>query len=474
MNREYFLLYLIYGFAMINMGIFSLKQKDTRVINLSLVKSLKYLGYFGVSHGITEWTTMFIGVNLYPELSTLIFNLNQILKAASFGLLIYFGIDLLPIKDKLKQILCMFSILLFLINLAGYIALAAEYGMDYHILNSKYNIITMRYTMALTSGIISAAALYLNAGMIEKTKSAAMAKRYRSLAWVFLIYGLLEGLLVKEDYFFPANIINRDHFFEYFRFPTLTIKAVVGLVINYLLIKVIDTFSWEQEERLRRLEKHRIASEERRKLGMEIHDSVIQGLYAAGLKVEYLSMNKNGDKTRDILEEVKRDLNDTIDKTREFISSNALDFIELEDLSICLKQLIQKYNVSQDIKISLKNEISPLNLGQLSPEKSTQIYYIVQEAICNITKHSKASCANVMLKAKGGFLYIDIVDDGIGISIENLNSDKHFGISSMKERTERVDGFFNIVRLKNGTKIELKIPWEEMKHEGKNKSVVNR
>jgi len=51
------------------------------------------------------------------------------------------------------------------------------------------------------------------------------------------------------------------------------------------LIKVIDTFGWEQKEKLNRLEKHRIASEERRKLGLEIHDSIIQSLYAAGLKV---------------------------------------------------------------------------------------------------------------------------------------------------------------------------------------------
>jgi len=122
---------------------------------------------------------------------------------------------------------------LFIINFLGYVILIKNYGLDYHKLNPKYSIITIRYSLALTSGIASATGLFLNSRLIEKQKSIKVAKRYKQLAWVILFYGLLEGLLVK----------------------------------------VFETFSWEQEERLRKLEKHKIASEERRKLGLEIHDS---------------------------------------------------------------------------------------------------------------------------------------------------------------------------------------------------------
>lgn len=58
MNINEFLLYLIYGYAMITMGILAIVQKDTKIMNLALVKSLKYLGYFGITHGISEWNSM--------------------------------------------------------------------------------------------------------------------------------------------------------------------------------------------------------------------------------------------------------------------------------------------------------------------------------------------------------------------------------------------------------------------------------
>ena len=71
-----------------------------------------------------------------------------------------------------------------------------------------------------------------------------------------------------------------------------------------------------------------------------------KGLYAAGLKVEYVMLNKNAEKTKEILEEVKLDLNQTIEKTREFIS-HLIKMIEIEDLIDHLQQLIHQYNESQ-------------------------------------------------------------------------------------------------------------------------------
>lgn len=465
MTRCYFFLYLIYGFAFINMGIFSIQGKDTEVTGLPLVRSLKYLGYFGITHGITEWISMIETLDIYTNFYVLLFIIKYLLKAISFAYLIIFGASLLPVRQKYKKIILKVPIALFLIWLAGFIFLSVSYGQDYLILNPKYNVIVLRYIMALSGGIISAIALYLNSKTIEKRKLNSMAKRYKSLACIFLIYGLLDGLIVKKMDFFPANIINNDMFLQVFHFPIQILKAAVGIAINFLLIKVIDTFGWEQREKLNRLEKHRIVSEERRKLGLEIHDSIIQSLYAAGLKVEYLIKNKSEDKIEPILKDIKIDLNNTIDKTREFLSSSTLEIVEIEDLNHSLQQLINKFNENQEIKIDFNCETSLVNYGYLSPEKSTQIYYIVQEAISNVIKHSKATFAEVFLESKYDFLYIRVTDNGVGISINDMDTDKHFGISSMKERTKRVGGTFKIDTLTNGTKVELTIPWEESKYE---------
>lgn len=458
--------YLIYGFAMVTMGIFAILQKNTNIMNLSLIKSLKYLGFFGIFHGASEWIDMVIKLELcQPYYHTEVYYTNLIIKAISFAFLLYFGLDLLPLRDKYKRIVLKIPIVLFLFYIAGFFLLIANYGIDYHHHNQKFNIIMLRYIIGFPGCVISAISLYVNAWLIEKTKSVKISRRYKNLAWVFIIYGFLEGVFVTKAGFFPANIINKDLFVEYFHFSPLTIKAFIGFVILYLLIKVIDTFSWEQEEKLGQLERFKIAVKERRKLGLEIHDSIIQELYAAGLKIEYLSMNKDEDKKRDILEEIKIDLNNAIKKTREFISTTALGKIKLEDLQENLEQLVQMFNENQSIKINLKSEISPYTIGNLSPEKSTQIYYVIQEAISNVIKHSEADHASIILEGRYDFLYITIIDNGKGISQENINPDKQFGISSMKDRTERVGGLFVIGKTKKGTRIEIKIPWEKTQSE---------
>ena len=451
---------------MITMGIFAILQKDTKIMNLSLIKSLKYLGLFGITHGISEWISLVIKLELcHPYFHPELYNINIIIKAISFAFLLHFGLDLLPLRDKYKNIVLKIPILIFVLYLSGFFLLMENYGAYYHLTNPKYNTIALRYLMGFPSCIISAIALYNNARIIEKTKSVKISRRYKNLSWVFIFYGLLEGLLVTRASYFPANIINKELFVEYLNFSPLSIKAFVGFAINLLLIKVIDTFSWEQEEKLKQLEELRIASKERRKLGLEIHDSIIQGLYAAGLKIDYLLMNKDVDKKIDILDQIKSDLNNTIQKTRQFISTTSMDKIKLEDLKYNLEQLVKMFNENQSIRINLNCEIYPYIRGHLSPDTSTQIYYIIQEAISNAIKHSEAEYVNVLLEGRCDFLYITVTDNGKGISLEESNPQKQFGVSSMKERTGRIGGAFAIGRVTNGTRIELKIPWDETKSE---------
>ena len=468
MNPINILLLLIYGFAMITMGIFALNQKDSKIVNVSIIKSLKYLGLFGITHGLSEWISMILQLKLFVAYELYISNFNLILKAASFAFLLHFGLDILMLRDRYRKFILKIPTVAFILFLVGYFYFNIKCGCDYNLNNPMYTTITMRYLLGFFSCMITAVGLYKNASLIRRKKSEEIAKRYTKLSWVFIVYGILEGLIVAKVDFFPANVINRDFFVEYFKFSPLFIKAFVGFVIYYLLIKVIDTFSWEQEEAMKRLEKQRIANDERRKLGLELHDSIIQDLYATGLKLNYLSMNCQGnqqdnpekEKCQKLMNEIKQDLNNSIEKIRDFISATALNRIELDDLHANLDQLIRQCNQSPGIEIDLLFKNSPYTTGYLSPEKSTQIYYIVQEAVCNILKHSEADKAAVLLEGRHDLLYITVTDNGKGISIDSLNQQRHFGILSMRERTERIGGQLVIQQNSKGTRIELQVPWE--------------
>lgn len=461
MVKEYFLVYLIYGFAMINMGIFCLMQNGFDISSPPLLKSLKYLGWFGIIHGISEWATLLHIANIYPEYSLPLFNSIYIMKAMSFAVLLYFGLDLLLKEKSDKETSKVIVIVLFMAIVLGFILLIKHQGLDYHLENPGYSIIAIRYGLALAGGFISSMALFKNSSLIERRKSMEIAKRYKQLALVIAVYGILEGLLVQKSNFFPANIINREMFYETFKFQILFLKATVGIFINYLLIKVIDTFRWEQEERLRKLEEDKIVTAERNRLGLEIHDSIIQMMYAAGLKVEYLLVNKDEKNFQDRLNGIKDDLNLTIEKTRELMNKTALDTVTSDELKDNIKQIVQKYNSSQALIIRFKTEGSPFNTKDLSPEKSTQIYYIVQEAISNVIKHSKATMADVVWEDRNDMIRILIIDNGIGIKKTDLSKDKHFGIRSMQERTDRIGGKLNMINMKKGLTVHIEIPWED-------------
>ena len=148
--------------------------------------------------------------------------------------------------------------------------------------------------------------------------------------------------------------------------------------------------------------------------------------------------------------------------------------IEIEDLIDHLQQLIHQYNESQKVKISLKCEATSLYFGQISAETSTQLYYVIQEAICNVVKHSKATHAEVWIETKPEHLYITIKDNGIGMNDRNhSDTQTNLGISSMKERTVSVGGSFQISKRIKGTQVEVKIPWEGSIHERENQSIVS-
>ena len=472
MSNVYFFLYLIYGSVFINMGIFAVQKKEDEVSNFPLVKSLKYLGFFGITHGLSEWATMLVITGLYSDAYVYLFIIKQILKAISFGCLLLFGLSLSPLRRRLKRIGYILPGLLFAVWLIGFSSLMFRFGLDYHHMNPEYNIIFLRYILGFSGGISSAIAMYLNAKHLKERNLLDIAKRYRNMAHIFFVYGFLDGLFVRRMDFFPASIINNDLFMSVFGFPIQIGKITVGVALTYMLIGVIKTFSWEQKEKLRQLQKSTLVLEERRKLGMEIHDSILQGLYSAGLKVEYLLKNRDEQKNSRALLDIKTDLRETINKTRDFLVTTASETRDIETLQESLEKLVKDFEKSQNVVFKLEYRIPALTLFQLSSEKSTHIYYIVQEALMNVSKHAKATQVNIYLEASYRHLHVKIWDNGIGIK-KQYNKNEHFGIQSMEERVKRLKGQLRIERVKNGTSVEIIVPWEEGKDEQENKGLTS-
>ncbi len=460
MPREYFFLYLAYGAVYIGFVTFAPFKKYDDVSHLSLVRSLQYLVLFGVTHGLSEWVTMVVISELYSEYYISLFIGKQFLKALSFAFLIRFGLELFPEKSKIRRFRFGLPLGLFLLWSVGFGVLMLRNGVWYHIHVPQFNTVMLRYAMGLPGGLITAWALRLQVQGMQERRLWEIAHKYNHLALIFFLYGLVDGLVVRKMEFFPANIISNQAFKEWFGFPIQLIKISIGIAIILLLGRVVATFGWEQAAALRRLERKKIEDDERRKLGLEIHDSIIQSIYGSKLQIEYLIDTAEMDSTKEHLQRVKVNLAETIRKTREFIHSTVLEQISFDDLTLSVQELAQTFNKHQRIQLTVESHIEDCPLEEISARASSQIYYIIQEAINNVIKHSKASKAKVTLLVKAGEIHIKVIDDGTGFSLVALEDKSQFGFDSMKARARSIGGVLNVKSRKDGVEVELMVPME--------------
>ena len=88
-----------------------------------------------------------------------------------------------------------------------------------------------------------------------------------------------------------------------------------------------------------------------------------------------------------------------------------------------------------------------------------QILSILQEALSNVLRHAEASRAWVRLRMEGEDVVLEVLDDGIGITDEQMEDARSLGLIGMWERAERLGGKVQIRRRQEGgTQVRAEVP----------------
>jgi two-component system sensor histidine kinase UhpB len=96
-------------------------------------------------------------------------------------------------------------------------------------------------------------------------------------------------------------------------------------------------------------------------------------------------------------------------------------------------------------------------------EKAIHVYRIVQEALSNVAKHSRANQATVRLVFERGQLCLDVEDDGVGMG-DHQNGG--LGLVAMRERAELLSAGFSVIsNPTGGTMIKLRVPLKTAAHD---------
>lgn len=166
--------------------------------------------------------------------------------------------------------------------------------------------------------------------------------------------------------------------------------------------------SFRQREALRR------EIEERARLGRDLHDGVIQNLYATGMGIAHgmRMVPADPEKARLRLEESLRTLNETMDSLRGFIARAEPEAAGEVDFADSCVTLFQTLRVHRDCRLDL--DIAAGADAGIPAGQKANVLFIVREAISNALRHGGAKNISVCLRPAGDGWALRVRDDGRG------------------------------------------------------------
>jgi signal transduction histidine kinase len=185
--------------------------------------------------------------------------------------------------------------------------------------------------------------------------------------------------------------------------------------------------------------------EERQRIGMDLHDGVIQSIYAVGLMLEYVDGQvADGDAVgaREKLRQAIAGLNDTIRDIRAYILDLRPRRFEGNDLVAGLQQLLSEFKANTLFAVEFT--AGPNVNRALNPEARLALFHIAQEALSNAAKHSRASSVRVTLEASSHKIMFSVKDNGQGFEPKPGQQRLGHGLSNMQDRVQALGGHLAI------------------------------
>ena len=221
-----------------------------------------------------------------------------------------------------------------------------------------------------------------------------------------------------------------------------TLVSQVGAALGYLnhqMGTVVDQIESVQQRQAFGTQIIKAQEEERRRVAREIHDGPAQAMANIVFRTEVcerlldLDPKRAKGEMRDLQEQVRG----CLQETRKIIF--ALRPMTLDDLGLTptvrrlLDTLKERRGFITEVKITgeEKRYETHLEIG---------LFRIIQEALNNIEKHSKARCIWIRMDFRPSVIVVVIEDDGIGFDTEAARSMESFGLMGMRERVELLNG----------------------------------
>lgn len=234
----------------------------------------------------------------------------------------------------------------------------------------------------------------------------------------------------------------------------ISLSPLVAGEERYTIAVVRDVTARKETERaMQAINDALLLAEERDRIARDLHDTVIQRLFAVGLSLQAALHTDDSGRVRERLHSAIDELDVTVREVRTVI------FGLHNDLADSAPPSVELTGLAREAARILGFEPTVVVQGSDGPLPDTvrpHLLATVREALSNIARHAQASSACVELTRRNGQLQLVVADDGVGIASD---APVGAGLRNMGDRANALGGSCTISRGERaGTRVEWRVP----------------
>jgi signal transduction histidine kinase len=194
--------------------------------------------------------------------------------------------------------------------------------------------------------------------------------------------------------------------------------------------------------------------DERERIAKELHDGIIQSLFAVGMGLQGTALMAGSPETAARIEGAVGELDRVIRDLRNYIFGLRPGILADRHLDEALRELGEDIQKRSTAVVEVKVDAE---LAAVVSSRAHQIVQLTREALSNVARHAQAKRSVVRLARDGTTAVLTIEDDGIGFDVTSDSAGN--GLRNMRERAEAMGGTLKVSsKAGKGTKLQLTFP----------------
>jgi two-component system, NarL family, sensor histidine kinase DevS len=199
--------------------------------------------------------------------------------------------------------------------------------------------------------------------------------------------------------------------------------------------------------------------QERERIGMDLHDGIIQSLYGIGLNLQNTRMHLGEDNqvTDERLHQSIQTLDAAIRNIRAYILNLRPRQLQNENLLVGMRGLIREFQANTLVEVEQQGD--EVDVEGLPAANAMALFHIFQEALANVARHADATKVNVRVWRVDQRVMMRVSDDGTGFDSARVEQRIGHGLANMQTRAQAVGGGLEVISIrKQGTIILAWVP----------------